>query len=117
MPRPSLKLKPSNEYATKLDLKAEMTTAKSNIKALTTRLLVLSKEFEAARRSYARRAQSPRNLPMQKQFNTKAATAERSKKRCALVLHTVMHQTRAPGMSTDDWATLAPLFKGLKKSA
>jgi hypothetical protein len=102
--------KQKQDYETQLDLKAEIHAAASDIEALMSRILERGKEFETAKRSYTQRAANPRNITARPQVMAKAKEASFSKKRCDLILHTLMHKVRAPGLNAEDWHDLEPVL-------
>jgi hypothetical protein len=106
--------KQAADFATVVDLAAEIRAAAGDIEALVGVILTRAKDLETARKSYERRAKNARNLTDRPHLTAKAQEAQESKKRCDFIVHTLMHKVRAPGLSDADWGLLARAFPQLK---
>ena len=98
-----------------LDLEAEIKLSNGDLDALMSQLLERGKEFEAARASFMRRSENPRNLTSRPQLVAKADEAATSKQRCDQTLHALMHKVRAPGMKPEDWRLVEKTLRGTRK--
>ena len=108
--------KQDSDYETELDLKAELRAAGGDVETLVGQLLNREKEFEVARKSLLRRADSPRNITSRPQLVAKAKEAAGSKQRCDLIVHSLMHKLRAPGLSGEDWSTVERALRSARKA-
>jgi hypothetical protein len=108
--------KQDSDYETILDLKAEIRSANGDIEALMSQLLNREKEFETARKALLRRADSPRNITSRPQLVVKAKEAASSKQRCDLIVHSLMHKVRAPGLNAQDWTDVEGALRGARKA-